>query len=120
MIMKSRGMAHSNQVREFILTDRGIEIADAYIGPSGILTGSARASREAQERADLAGQKNELNRKKRELERKRKVMQARSEELKAGFETDREELERLAGEDRKKEGARAAQRGVMARMRMAD
>ncbi|HEX7539500.1 MAG TPA: ATPase domain-containing protein, partial [Syntrophales bacterium] len=120
MIMKSRGMAHSNQVREFILTDRGIEIADAYIGPSGILTGSARASREAQEMADLAGQKNELNRKKRELERKRKVMQARIEELKAGFETDREELERLAGEGKEKEGARAAQRGVMARMRMAD
>jgi circadian clock protein KaiC len=120
MIMKSRGMAHSNQVREFILTDRGIEIADAYIGPSGILTGSARASREAQERADLAGQKNELNRKKRELERKRKVMQARIEELKAGFETDREELERLAGEGKEKETASVEQQRVMARMRMAD
>ena len=42
MIMKSRGMAHSNQVREFSLTDRGLVIADAYLGPSGILTGSAR------------------------------------------------------------------------------
>jgi circadian clock protein KaiC len=46
MIMKSRGMGHSNQVREFNLTDRGIVIADAYIGPSGIVTGSARAARE--------------------------------------------------------------------------
>ena len=47
-------------------------------------------------------------------------MQAKIEELKAGFETEREELERLAGEGREKEKARAAQRGVMARMRMAD
>lgn len=120
MIMKSRGMGHSNQVREFSLTDRGLVIADAYLAPSGILTGSARETHEAQERAALTEQKNELKRKKRELERKRKVMQARIEELKAGFETDREELERLAGEGKEQEGARAAQRGVMARMRMAD
>ena len=120
MIMKSRGMGHSNQVREFNLTDRGIMIADAYLGPSGIVTGSARAAHEIQEEAALIEQKNELDRKKRELERRRKVMQAKIEELKAGFETDKEELERLAGEGKEKESARAAQRGVMARMRMAD
>ncbi len=120
MIMKSRGMGHSNQVREFNLTDRGIVIADPYLGPSGIVTGSARAAREVQEEAALIEQKNELGRKKRELERKRKVMQAKIDELKAGFEADREELERLAGEGREKERARAAQRGVMAHMRMAD
>ena len=120
MIMKSRGMGHSNQVREFSLTDRGLVIADPYLGPSGIVTGSARAAREVQEEAALIEQKNELNRKKRELERKRKVMQAKIEELKAAFETDREELERIAGEGREKERARAAQRGLMARMRMAD
>jgi circadian clock protein KaiC len=120
MIMKSRGMAHSNQVREFSLTDRGIEIADAYIGPSGVLTGSARAALEIEEEAALIEQKNELARKKRELERKRKVMQARIEELKAGFETDREELERFAVEGKEKEKACTAQRGVMARVRMAE
>jgi len=113
-------MAHSNQVREFNLTDRGLVIADPYLGPSGIVTGSARAAREVQEEAALIEQKNELDRKKRELERRRKVMQAKIEELKAGFETEREELERLAGEGREKESARVAQRGVMARMRIAD
>ena len=46
MIMKSRGMGHSNQVREFNLTDRGLVISDSYLGPSGIVTGSARAARE--------------------------------------------------------------------------
>jgi circadian clock protein KaiC len=120
MIMKSRGMGHSNQVREFNLTDKGFVIADPYLGPSGIVTGSARAAREVQEEAALIEQKNELARKKHDLERKRKLMQAKIEELMAGFETDREELERLAGEGREKEKARAAQRGVMARMRMAD
>jgi circadian clock protein KaiC len=120
MIMKSRGMGHSNQVREFSLTDRGLVIADPYLGPSGIVTGSARAAREVQEEAALIEQKDELNRKKRELGRKRKVMQAKIEELKAAFETDREELERIAGEGREKERARAAQRGLMARMRKAD
>ena len=119
MIMKSRGMAHSNQVREFNLTDKGIVIADAYLGPSGIVTGSARAAREVQEEAALIEQKNKIDRKKRELERKRKVMQAKIEELKSGFETDKEELERLAGEGREHEKAHAAQRGVMARLRMA-
>jgi circadian clock protein KaiC len=120
MIMKSRGMGHSNQVREFSLTDRGLVIADPYLGPSGIVSGSARAAREVQEEAALIEQKDELNRKKRELGRKRKVMQAKIEELKAAFETDREELERIAGEGREKERARAAQRGLMARMRKAD
>ena len=120
MIMKSRGMAHSNQVREFKLTDRGVVIAEVYLGPSGVVTGSARASLEAREKEALAEQANEFNRKKRELERRRRVMQARIEDLKAGFEADREELERLVGEGREREKARAAQRRVMARMRDAD
>ncbi len=120
MIMKSRGMGHSNQVREFNLTDKGIVIADTYLGPSGVLTGSARAAREVQEETALIEQRSELGRKKCELERKRRVMEARIEELKAGFETDKEELERLAHEEKEKETARAAQRALMARMRMAE
>jgi circadian clock protein KaiC len=48
-ILKSRGMAHSNQMREFLLTDEGIDLIDVYIGPGGVLTGSARCTREAEE-----------------------------------------------------------------------
>src|SRR6202022_960938 len=51
-ILKSRGMAHSNQIREFLLTSQGIELADVYVGPEGVLTGSARQAQEAQERSD--------------------------------------------------------------------
>jgi len=49
-ILKSRGMAHSNQIREFLLTDHGVELCDVYVGPEGVLTGSARL---AQERVDM-------------------------------------------------------------------
>ena len=48
-VLKSRGMAHSNQMREFLLTDEGIELLDVYIGPGTVLTGSARLVQEAQE-----------------------------------------------------------------------
>ncbi len=49
-ILKSRGMAHSNQIREFRLTDKGIDLIDVYTGPAGVLTGAARAAQEAKER----------------------------------------------------------------------
>ena len=51
-VLKSRGMAHSNQIREFLLSDRGIDIVDVYLGPGGVLTGSARVAQEAQEKAE--------------------------------------------------------------------
>ena len=54
-VLKSRGMAHSNQIREFLLTDQGIELADVYVGPQGVLTGSARQAQEAKERSDGDG-----------------------------------------------------------------
>ena len=49
-VLKSRGTAHSNQVREFVLTDHGVELVDVYVGPAGVLTGSARLAQEAAER----------------------------------------------------------------------
>ena len=57
-VLKSRGSAHSNQVREFVLTDHGVELVDVYVGPAGIVTGSARLVQEAQQR-DAAQQQSE-------------------------------------------------------------
>ena len=74
-VIKARGMAHSNQVREFLISNRGIDLVDAYIGPSGVLTGSARAAQTAREKAEaLAGQQ-EAARRKRELERTRLALE---------------------------------------------
>ena len=50
-LLKSRGMAHSNQVREFILSSEGIKLREAYVGPEGVLTGSARLAQEAKDKA---------------------------------------------------------------------
>ncbi len=75
-VLKSRGMANSNQIREFILTDHGVKLREVYIGASGVLTGSARIAQEALENAEVLTRKQDIESKKRELERKRKALEA--------------------------------------------
>jgi circadian clock protein KaiC len=84
-ILKSRGMAHSNQIREFLLTDHGIELRDVYVGPRGVLTGSARLAQEAQEQAALMTRNQEVERRQIELERKRTKLEAQIAALRAEF-----------------------------------
>lgn len=120
MILKSRGMAHSNQIREFRLTDHGIELQDVYVGPSGVLTGSARAQQEAKERAAEVEFRGELDRKRREFERKRAVTEAQIAALRASMEADEEEMKKIEQQEEKRETAREEQREEMARRRHAD
>ena len=82
-IVKSRGMAHSNQLREFMLTDSGIELIDVYTGPAGVLTGTARAIQEAREQTEAILLEQEIKRKTRELERKQLMTEARINELRS-------------------------------------
>src|SRR5215470_11668279 len=84
-VLKSRGMAHSNQIREFRLTDHGIDLLDVYIGPEGVLTGSMRAAQEAREKALGVVRKQDMERRQRELERKRRGLEAQIEALRAEF-----------------------------------
>ena len=86
-VLKSRGMANSNQIREFILTKHGVELREAYIGASGVLTGSARIAQEALENAEVLTRKQDIEQKKRELERKRKALEAKIISLNADFES---------------------------------
>jgi circadian clock protein KaiC len=76
-VLKSRGMAHSNQVREFTLTSNGIELRHAYVGPSGVLLGSERLAQEAQERAEHLRSDQDILRKQDELLRRREAMEAK-------------------------------------------
>jgi len=85
-VLKSRGMSHSNQIREFLLTDNGVELRDVYTGQGGVLTGSARLAQEATENAQLLSCKNEIDRKRREINRKRVVVEAQILALHADFE----------------------------------
>lgn len=91
-IVKSRGMGHSNQVREFVITSKGIELLKVEVGPEGILTGAARKSNQLNQKATQLKIKNELDRKDREIERKRKVLEANIEALRTEFESVAEEL----------------------------
>ncbi|MFC1840579.1 circadian clock protein KaiC [Thermodesulfobacteriota bacterium] len=85
VILKSRGMAHSNQIREFLLTDHGMELREVYVGPSGVLTGSARLAQKAEEKAALIIRDQEVELRRIELERKRTTLEAQIAVLRAEF-----------------------------------
>jgi circadian clock protein KaiC len=91
-ILKSRGMAHSNQLREFRLTSQGAQLVPAYLGPEGVLTGSARLSQEARERAAARKRAEETKRLERELARKREHLEAQIQDLRRSFASVEEEL----------------------------
>ena len=84
-------MAHSNQVREFLLTDHGVELRDVYVGLEGMLTGSMRLAQEAREAADAVGRQQEIERLKRELARKREALEAAIRTQRAVFEAEQAE-----------------------------
>jgi circadian clock protein KaiC len=90
-VLKSRGMAHSNQIREFVLTSHGIELRDVYLGPEGVLTGSMRLAQEAKERGEALQHAHEIEKKRRSQERRRKAIAAQIAALEAELES--EELE---------------------------
>jgi circadian clock protein KaiC len=95
-VLKARGMAHSNQIREFLISDRGIDLVDAYIGPNGVLTGSARVAQGDLEKAAGLSSQQEAAQLEREVERKRKALERQISGLRADYETEAAELRRIA------------------------
>ncbi|MBI3887189.1 MAG: circadian clock protein KaiC [Opitutae bacterium] len=95
-VLKARGMAHSNQIREFLISDRGVDVVDAYIGASGVLTGSARAAQNALEKAAVLASQQEAARLKREVERKRAAIDRQISGLRSDYESESAELRRIA------------------------
>ena len=91
-VMKSRGMKHSNQVREFIITDKGLDLVEVYLGAEGILTGSAREFHQLEQRTGTALWDQQIDSKNREISRKKKVLEATISSLKTEFESTQEEL----------------------------
>ena len=119
-VLKSRGMAHSNQIREFLLTNQGIELSNVYLGAEGVLTGSARLSQEAREKADLVRRQEAIDGKQRELERKREALEARITALRKEFEAEAEEARRVIGEEKAREEITRQDRERMGASRQAD
>jgi circadian clock protein KaiC len=112
-LLKSRGMAHSNQVREFILSSEGIKLRDAYVGPEGVVTGSARLAQEAKDKAKALVREQEVQRRSRELERKRREISAQIEVLQAQLESETAEETLLNREDIAREDQLSADRVAM-------
>jgi circadian clock protein KaiC len=98
-VLKSRGMAHSNQIREFVITSKGIDIRDVYVGPQGVLTGSMRLAQEARERAEKVARQQEIGSRKRQVERKRAALEAQIAALKAEFEAEQAESDRMLAQE---------------------
>lgn len=94
-VLKARGMAHSNQIREFRMTERGIDVLDTYLGSGGVLTGTARTAQEAADQAAQLNQQLEVDRKRRDLERKRALLEANIRALQAEFAAEEEEVNAL-------------------------
>ncbi len=113
-VLKARGMAHSNQIREFVITREGIRLRDVYLGPEGVLTGSARLAQEAREKAAESAQGWEIERRKLQLERKRKVLDAQMAALRVEIDAEEADLRRLMTDEKGRAEAAQAERTEMA------
>ena len=116
-LLKARGMAHSNQIREFVLTDQGIKLLPVYLGPAGMLTGSARVAQEALERETATQRKDQMRLKMAQLERKREAMEARIAALRKEFEAEEVEYQQVLAVEAAQEDRVAEDRAEMSRSR---
>ena len=119
-ILKARGMAHSNQIREFVVTENGVELLDAYIGSEGVFLGAARSSQLALDKAAEIERREAMERKKQELLRKQELYEAQLAALRGQYETERDAIVRELENQEKQEKLVAAQRLEIARLRHAD
>lgn len=119
-ILKSRGMAHSNQIREFVLRDKGIELIDVYVGGGTVLTGSARIAQQARERAEALAARQEIEARQHEIERERAAVEADIAALRAKLKAGKENLKRLSDRSVSQAQVVAAMQADLSRQRMAD
>jgi circadian clock protein KaiC len=112
-VLKSRGMPHSNQVREFVFTDKGVDLVDVYLAGNQVLTGTARISEEAQELAVTELRRRDQERRLRELSTHRKAIDAQIAALKAQREERQGEIEfAIARENLEADGATSRARSI--------
>lgn len=119
-VLKSRGMSHSNQLREFLLTENGINLLDVYVGPEGVLTGSSRLSQEAREKAAAVARRQETERLQRDLKRKQEILEARILALRKEFEAEQEQFALADVQDKEREETISQEREDMALSRKGD
>jgi circadian clock protein KaiC len=116
-VLKSRGMGHSNQLREYLLTDHGIRLIEPYIGANGVLTGAARLSQESSERDHDRARQQAIARRRRDLDRRRALVERQISDLRASLEAEEEEDHLIDEQDQAREGAFVDDRSAMASKR---
>jgi circadian clock protein KaiC len=119
-VIKARGMAHSNQVREFLISNRGIDLVDAYIGPSGVLTGASRVAQATREKAEALASQHEAVRRKRELEHKRSMLEQQIARLRSEYESQEAEVRGMDEQVAMRMRVLSAERTELTRLRQAD
>lgn len=119
-VLKSRGMEHSNQVREFVLTNQGIELVDVYLGQGTVLTGTARNLQEAKEKAASLVRQQEFERKRRELERKQAIVRSQIAALQDQLETEQEEFQLMIEQEQLYQDINLQEQRKVADLRQAD
>ena len=119
-VVKSRGMAHSNQFCEFVLTDHGIELLDPYLGNAGVLTGSARLNQQLADVEDTRRETEVLDLHERDLEHQRLAIAARMDELHAELRVQEERLAQVRADHKHRQERTARQRTLLSDLRWAD
>ena len=116
-VIKSRGIRHSNQVREFMITDKGLDLVEVYLGPEGVLTGSAREAQEIKEKTGGILHDYAVDAKDREISRRRKMLESKIMGLQTEFESVEEELNKIYMQEELRKQVSEKSRQEMLRLR---
>ena len=119
-VRKARGSAHSNQVREFVLTSGGPQLLDVYIGAQGVLTGSARLAQEAADRRAAINEREEFERRRRRLAVRTAEADARIAALRSELDAEAAEVAYLTTAYTGREASLATEAATMSQHRWAD
>jgi circadian clock protein KaiC len=119
-IIKSRGTAHSNQVRELILSEKGVTLTDAYTGGGEVLMGTQRWEKESADR--VAKEVNEVagNLKRVTLDAEEAEIEVRVKALQVELVAKQVEKALLARATKSHERASTRGRTMMGELRGAD
>ncbi|HET9954685.1 MAG TPA: circadian clock protein KaiC [Polyangiaceae bacterium] len=116
-VLKSRGTAHSNQIREFVITAHGIDLVEPYVGPEGVLTGTARIVQEGREKEAARARVAEAQRLKRGLERKRLALEQQIAAMREAFQSEEDEIRTKLAAERESDAIADAGRARMGELR---
>jgi circadian clock protein KaiC len=119
-VLKSRGMAHSNQIREFLITSKGIRLVDVYLGREGALTGTARLAQEARDREEAEARREEEQQLRDRLDRRRLAVQAQIHSLQQELAAEEGELRRVLERTKARKRSNDAERSALMASRRVD